>query len=87
MHFSPTEHGRRRLYASVGGKKPSRMMFPSDKTNARVLSLIAKGKPVSASKHWMILSALATEGKLTTRMAPNGQLEFLNGDAPVLVGP
>ena len=62
-------------------------LFPSPKTNARVLQLITKGKPVSASKHWMVLSALAQEGKLTTRMAPNGQLEFLSGDAPVLVGP
>jgi hypothetical protein len=62
-------------------------MFPSEKNNAKVLATIAKGKPVSASKHWMVLSALATEGRLTTRMAPNGQLEFLHGDAPVLVGP
>ena len=62
-------------------------LFPNEKTNARVLSLIAKGKPVSASKHWMVLSALATEGELTTRKAPNGQLEFLNDGKPVLVGP
>lgn len=62
-------------------------LFPTKKTNARVMKLITKGKPVSASKHWMILSALAREGKLTTRTAPNGQLEFLNGDTPVMVGP
>jgi hypothetical protein len=62
-------------------------LFPDEKNNARILKLIAKGKPVSASKHWMILSALAQEGQLTTRMAPNGQLEFLRGETPVLVGP
>lgn len=63
------------------------MIYDPEKIAKSALSLIKRGKPVSAGKHWMGLSRLNIDGVLTSRVAPNGQLEYLYEGTPVKVGP
>lgn len=61
--------------------------LPTLDNKAKLLQRIQRGRPASAARHWMVLSALAKDGELTSRVAPNGQLEFLRDGVPVKVGP
>jgi len=58
-----------------------------DEEHEKVLKRIEKGLRVSASRDWMALVELGRVGRLTPRVAPNGQIEYLYGGEPVRVGP
>lgn len=53
----------------------------------KVFRTIERGGKVSARRDWMSLIQLARAGRLTPRVAGNGQIEYLYGGEPVRVGP